>query len=186
MKRFGLYLFLVFAVIGGCAYVYFMLTGPHMKDQPHILAYQYQMPLPPKGIVPVEPDENALPSPDQLMRLRSPLPDTPGNRSRGKTYYDYYCVFCHGDTGQGNGPVGNGYMPKPADLHSPGILQMSDGELLKAMLTGPGHDPVLTRIVPVRHRWYLVLYTRVIGSERFQSEEANKPHRSDFRDRGLR
>ncbi len=186
MKRTAFYLVLFFAVTGFGVYAYFMLTGPHMKDQPNIRAYQYEMPLPPKGVVPVEPDEYALPAPDQIKQIRSPLPDTMENRRRGKTYYDYYCVFCHGDTGQGNGPVGNSYMPKPADLHAPTISKMSDGELLRAILTGPGHEPVLARIIPARHRWYLVLFTRILGREPQWIEEANIPHREDFREKALR
>lgn len=186
MKRNTLFLLLLVGFIGFCAYVYFMLTGPHMKDQPHIRSYQYQMPLPPRGIIPVEPDTSAPPDSEQVSGLKSPLQDTMENRRRGKIYYDYYCVFCHGDTGQGNGPVGNSYMPKPADLHSQKILDMSDGELLRAILTGPGHDPVLSRIIPVRHRWYLVLFTRILGREPQWIEESNIPHREDFQERALR
>lgn len=186
MKRSTLYFFLFIGLIGMCTYVYQMLTGPHMKNQPHILTYEYQMPASPPGIIPVEPDEGELPSAARVKTLRNPLADTPDNWARGKTYYQYYCVFCHGENGQGNGPVGNSYMPKPADLHSQRILKMSDGELFKAMLTGPGHDPVLPRIVPPRHRWYLVLYARELGGGPVTLEQANPPHREDFQDRALR
>ena len=37
---------------------------------------------------------------------------------------------------------------------------LSDGQLFQAMLTGPGHQPVLERVVPPEHRPYLVLYVR--------------------------
>jgi hypothetical protein len=157
-----------------------------MKDQPHILSYQYQMPLPPKGIFPVEPDKNSFPSPSRLRMMRNPLPDTKENREKGRIYYNYYCVFCHGESGQGNGPVGNSYMPKPADLHASKILKMTDGELFRAMLTGTGHDPVLLRIIPSQHRWYLVLYARELGHKQVLNEQANPPHRQDFKERALR
>ena len=32
--------------------------------------------------------------------------------------------------------------------------------IIRAMLAGTGHEPVLNRVVLPDHRWYLVLYTR--------------------------
>ena len=29
----------------------------------------------------------------------------------GKNVYGYYCAFCHGTDGAGNGPVGRSYVP---------------------------------------------------------------------------
>jgi len=40
------------------------------------------------------------------------------------------------------------------------VGEKSDGEILYAMLTGTGHEPVLQRVVPPPYRWYLVLYVR--------------------------
>ena len=88
------------------------------------------------------------------------MADTAADRARGKVYYDYYCVFCHGDKGDGNGPVGESYVPVPADLRAAKIQAYADGELLRAMLVGTGHEPVLGRVVHPEHRWYLVLYVR--------------------------
>jgi hypothetical protein len=56
-------------------------------------------------------------------------------------------------------------MPSPTDLHAPKVLKMSDGELLRAMLLGVGHEPVLSRVVFPEHRWYLVGYVRTLGKE---------------------
>jgi hypothetical protein len=153
------------AVVGIGAGIYFtiMFQGPRMQVQPHIRAYQQTMPLPPKGIVPVERDRYEVPSASQARGMKNQLPDTLTIRRRGKVYYNYYCVFCHGENGQGDGPVGYGYMPVPADLHAPKVLGMSDGDLMRAMLLGIGHEPVLPRIVSPEHRWYLVSYIRMVG-----------------------
>jgi mono/diheme cytochrome c family protein len=147
----------------GVAYFYVMFSGPHMKVQPHILAYERSMPLPPPGIVTVEPDEKTPPSEEQASAMFNPLPDNEDNRKRGKIYYDYYCVFCHGEEGRGDGPVGNSYMPKPADLHDQKILQKTDGELMRSMLTGVGHEPVMAYVILPLHRWYIVTYVRALG-----------------------
>lgn len=84
-------------------------------------------------------------------------------RDRGKVYYNYYCVFCHGENGQDDGPVGYSYMPGPTDLHAPRIVEMTDGDLMRAMLLGIGHEPVLSRIVHPDHRWYLLSHVRELG-----------------------
>ncbi|MBI4686897.1 MAG: c-type cytochrome [Nitrospirae bacterium] len=35
---------------------------------------------------------------------------------RGKVLYERYCAFCHGKTGEGNGPAGHVLFPKPRDF----------------------------------------------------------------------
>lgn len=146
-------------------YLYLMLTGPHMISQPHVLSFERKMPLPPEGIVTVERDYKTPPSPAVAAALKNPLPVSKENIQRGKVYYGYYCLFCHGEKGDGNGPVGQSYMPKPADLRESGIREEMDGILLRKMLTGPGHEPVLARVVEPDHRWYLVLYVHTLGIE---------------------
>ncbi|MDA8164526.1 MAG: hypothetical protein M0017_05785, partial [Desulfobacteraceae bacterium] len=81
-------------------------------------------------------------------------------------YYRYYCVFCHGENGVGRSPVGDSYMPAPPSLRQAGIGQLPDDQLLLAMLTGVGHDPVLERVVPPRHRWPLLLYVRSLSARK--------------------
>jgi mono/diheme cytochrome c family protein len=152
--------------IGALVYFYIMFQGPRMQVQPHIRAYQGTMPLPPKGIVPVEQDRYEIPSASRARGMKNLLPDTPAIRDRGKVYYNYYCTFCHGKNGQGDGPVGYGYMPVPTDLHAPKVLRMTDGDLMRAMLIGIGHEPVLPRVVFPEHRWYLVSYIRTLGKTR--------------------
>jgi len=149
--------------LGTLMYFYIMFQGPRMQVQPHIRAYQRTMPLPPQGIVPLERDTHAVPQSSEAAGMKNPVPLGQAVLDRGKTYYDYYCVFCHGENGQGDGPVGYSYMPVPADLHAPKIAAMSDGELLRAMLLGIGHEPTLPRVVLPGHRWYLVSYVRTLG-----------------------
>ncbi|UFS70366.1 cytochrome C [Geomonas sp. RF6] len=140
-------------------YAYVFYTGPRMKVQPHIRAYQTVAPLPPKGTVPVQAP-SPLPSAAEAGRFKNPLSESADTLGRGKVYYEYYCVFCHGDEGAGDGPVGESYVPKPADLRGGKIAAYDDGTLLRGMLTGIGHQPVLEQVVPQEHRWYLVAFVR--------------------------
>jgi mono/diheme cytochrome c family protein len=149
------------AVIAAASYLVF--SGPRMRSQPHIRAFQAIMPLPPSNAVPLE--STSIPSlPADVASLQNPLKTTPDNLVRGQAYYKYYCLFCHGERGDGNGPVGESYLPQPSDLRSNKIQSYSDGGLLRACLRGVGHEPVLEKTVLPEHRWHLALYVRALGT----------------------
>jgi hypothetical protein len=150
-------------VAGLAAVAYLLFVGPRMYDQPHIRAFQAEFPPMPDGVAAVEEPVFHAPSDAEAETRVNPLADTPENRARGAAYYRYYCAFCHGEEGDGNGPVGESYVPRPADLRTPKIRAYADGRLLRAMLVGTGHEPVLGQVVRPEHRGYLVLYTRALA-----------------------
>ena len=152
---------LLVVMLGAAALLLF--TGPRMREQPHVRAYQARMPTLPAGVVPVEP-RPGLPAAAEADALTNALSATAANLARGQVYYGYYCAFCHGPAGAGDGPVGQSYTPVPADLRSPAIGSYTEGKFLRAMLTGTGHAPVLERVVPPEHRWYLVLYAHSLSA----------------------
>jgi hypothetical protein len=152
-------LLLIPPLLVGALFCFVLYEGPRMKVQHHIRDYQMSFPNIPTGTQPVHAPER-LPSPSQATQLRNPLARNAENLARAQVYYTYYCVFCHGDSGAGDGPVGQSYIPRPADLRSGKIAAYRDGELLRSMLIGVGHEPVLERVVAPEHRWYLVLFLR--------------------------
>jgi len=164
VKRLLIAIVLLLAAGGMGVVSYILLVGPRMYVQPHIRAYQAAMPLPPAGSVPLAVEIPPLPSAAEAQAMANPLPATEANVARGKVYYEYYCVFCHGDRGDGTGPVGESYVPAPADLRPPKVRAFSDGQLLRAMILGTGHAPVLEYTVLPEHRWYLVLYTSQLAA----------------------
>ena len=97
----------------------------------------------------------------QAKLAHNPLPVSADNLANGKIYYGYYCLMCHGEKGDGNGPVGQGYVPKPMDLST--LASLSDGQLYHKMLIGKGHDPVMSQTVQPEHRWALVMYVRTLS-----------------------
>ena len=151
-------------VLGVCALCWWLVfSGPRMKVQAHVRAFQAVMPPTPAGAVPVG---DPLPAPltaESTAAMTNPLAPTPKNVARGKTYYSYYCVFCHGEAGDGRGPVGESYDPAPPDLRAPKVQSLPDGKLLLSSLTGAGHEPVLERVVPEKARWPIMLYVRSLG-----------------------
>ncbi|MCE5277888.1 MAG: cytochrome C [Planctomycetaceae bacterium] len=149
------------------------LPGPRMRTQPAVQAFQAQMPPMPAAARPQHEAFAPAPTTQEAATQRNPLPATGEQLRRGRTYYDYYCTFCHGSDGGGSGPVGESYVPTPADLRRPSVQQLGDGELLRRMLTGTGHQPVLERVVPAEHRWPLVLYVRSFATATRPAREPN-------------
>ena len=138
--------------------------NPHMGWQEHIRSYEARMPDSPPGAVPVDGSPFRLPTTAQARAMTSPLGEpSAADLPRGKVYYEYYCVSCHGDRGDGTGPVGDSFDPRPADLSARKIQAYGDGELYLAMLAGVGHANVLEYTVHPEHRWYLVAYVRTFG-----------------------
>ena len=173
MKKWIILLVIVAAAISGVV-AHLIFVGPEMTDQPNIRAYRAHMSLPPDGVVTVNPLAS-VPSSSETSAQVNPLSATKENIAHGKVYYGYYCLFCHGAIGDGNGPVGESFFPPPTDLRSSKVQNLKDGELLRAILTGAGHQPattsppqtpVLEYTVLPEHRWYLVLYLRSLGNGR--------------------
>jgi len=136
--------------------------GPRMRNQISIQPYEQKMPIMPKGTVPVTGRlETASALESQSSKLSGSA--TPTTISDGRIYYGYYCAMCHGEKGDGNGPVGESYIPKPANLGSPTVAGMSDGQLLNSMIHGVGHDPVMNQTVLPAHRRPLIAYIRTFG-----------------------
>jgi mono/diheme cytochrome c family protein len=140
-----------------------IFNGPRMRRQPKLDAFEAAMPNLPPGSVAVERSRFQVPSATALARVSNPLTGTPEQLKHAQVYYGYYCLSCHGSDGRGNGPVGESYWPKPADLHLARIQSLPDGALLRASLLGAGHAPVLARVVHPDHRWHLLLHLRSFG-----------------------
>ena len=163
MKKIIAFLILIPALLFAGLFGYILYKGPRMTVQHHIRDFQAVMPPPAAGTVSVTPSMDRLPLAADAARLTNPVQASAQNLTRGRVYYHYYCVFCHGDGGAGDGPVGNSYTPRPADLRVARIAGYRDGDLLRASLTGAGHEPVLERIVPPEHRWHLMLFVRSLA-----------------------
>jgi mono/diheme cytochrome c family protein len=165
VKRLIIFFISAAVVIGGLTILYLLFTGPRMFAQPNIRQFQAIMPVTPANTVPVKNVFEPLPSREQAQKLTNPLDANETNIAKGRVYYGYYCAFCHGEKGDGFGPVGYSYIPVPADLRTAKIKDMSDGELLYSMLTGTGHAPMLQRIIPSDYWWHLVLYARLLEKD---------------------
>ncbi len=120
------------------------------------------------GVVPVEGGEavfRATPA-DALVS-----PFAAGDAAaatRGRAVYFTFCAQCHGAAFDGNGTVGQSFVPPPADLRSAQVQTAPAGELFKRVSYGipGGRQPALDTTIPVGDRWSVLAFVRSLGIRR--------------------
>jgi mono/diheme cytochrome c family protein len=128
-----------------------------------------------------KPMEDPLPIPERSIPIDGPAyipglgaPENPiqadeVSTQRGEILFSIHCAQCHGDTGEGNGPVAPFLTKKkPANIQAEATQSKSDGTLFLTISNGiPGGMPALNENLNVRERWDIVNYIRTLA----QSEE---------------
>ena len=95
---------------------------------------------------------------DSMSTLRNPTPPSPASLENGHKYYAINCAVCHGDAGDGNGPVTNFQFPKISLLNETAVSR-SDGYIYGMIRNGRGLMPNYNRIEHM-DRWDVVNYIR--------------------------
>jgi len=98
--------------------------------------------------------------------LKNPVAANEASVSAGRQTYDKQCAGCHGDTGKGDGAMGEELNPKPANLVDADWKHgSSDGEIFVVIRDGvknTGMKPY-GRKMTTHQIWDLVNYLRSIG-----------------------
>lgn len=101
----------------------------------------------------------------------------------GKEIYFRYCHFCHGQKGQGDGPVGIALTPHPADfVADTKRMSKTDAELYKSITEGIHKEiggeamsmPRWADILSEKERWSVLAFIRQLEREGKQGQEAKK------------
>jgi len=75
------------------------------------------------------------------------------------------CQMCHGEGGQGNGPIAANIVNKPANLTLDVTQSKSDGSLFLTISNGVlGRMPPMNENLTVRDRWDLVNFIRTLAA----------------------
>lgn len=93
----------------------------------------------------------------------NPVKNDQVSLARGQELFMINCAICHGETGVGNGTVGNFFTKKPADLTSDVVQNLSDGAIFLTISNGvPNRMPPLNENLSVRDRWDVVNFVRTL------------------------
>lgn len=81
--------------------------------------------------------------------------------TKGAKYYATYCAVCHGDKGDGHGPVAEKMAVKPRNLINDEAKGYSDGRIYHAITAGYGvMGSYMSQITDADNRWAVVNYVR--------------------------
>ncbi len=93
---------------------------------------------------------------------RNPLPPTRESIARGGEIYAERCATCHGESGRGDGPLGFGLNPKPADFRVHLAAGHTDAQLFDFVTNGvPGTAmPRFASELSETDRWNVINYIK--------------------------
>ena len=140
-----------------------------MVDQPIAKPQRSLAPAGP-GSIPIAGGET-LPAPttvegmsdakDAAAAVPNPVPATPESLAEGEYLYQMNCLVCHGQQGQGDGPVGLKFVTKsPVDLHEDYTQEQADGQLFFTLTRGRELMPFYRDALSVEERWHVINYVK--------------------------
>ena len=99
-------------------------------------------------------------------KLKNPVPASAASVAAGLALYQKQCAGCHGDTGKGDGAMGEELTPKPSDLSDADWKHGStDGEIFTVLRDGIKSTGMKAfgRKMTTHQLWDVVNYVRSIG-----------------------
>jgi mono/diheme cytochrome c family protein len=78
----------------------------------------------------------------------------------GQKYYETNCMVCHGQKGDGAGPIVDKMPNKPPSILTPKIRDWKDGQLYQVITMGQGTMGAYASHIPQQSRWQVVNYIR--------------------------
>jgi mono/diheme cytochrome c family protein len=129
----------------------------NMADQASIASQQGPRLAAPAQAVPIQGPVSIDDQP-----ATEPLASTPDSIARGKTLFDIHCALCHGQDAKGDGKLSGFFNPKPKDLTSAAVQELSDQEIYMVITNGFGPMPSLAENLSRTERWDVINYIRTL------------------------
>lgn len=132
-----------------------------MEIQPSYRPMEDPLPVPARSI-PIEGPVTIA-----GMIPENPMPGDEASITRGANLFEIHCQMCHGQTGEGTGPIAAFLIKfKPANLTSPVVQSKSDGSIFLTITNGlEGRMPPLNENLTVSERWDVVNFVRTLQAE---------------------
>ncbi len=141
-----------------------MVDQPSEKPQESVAPAEPQSSIPTGGgeTVPAPTTERDMfDAKDAAVSVKNPVPATPESIARGKYFYEINCRVCHGETGVGDGPVGQKFVdPTPVDLNDAYTQDQADGQIFFTLTRGRVAMPFYRDSLSPKERWDVINYLR--------------------------
>lgn len=119
----------------------------------------------PEGAVPVQGRAPAYTN-EELSQLENPMEADEASIARGQTLFTINCAVCHGEAGDGTGPMASyfqtyGAPRPPANLTEDRLVNVPDSYLYTVVTNGlPPNMPPFANLIPGEDIWHLINYVR--------------------------
>jgi len=170
MKRISI-LALLAVTIFTAAYTILTLYDENLKfgrmwETPAVRPHEQKLLVMETGVIPFKDGEGAYKC-QKGEDIISPFgSDDPNVIESGKSLYFTYCAQCHGKQFDGNGTVGQSFIPIPKDLRGKKIQAMPEGVLFKSISYGVpgGRQPPLATTIDISDRWKIIAFLKSLPS----------------------
>ena len=106
-------------------------------------------------------------APDEFLSRMNPIPVSAGTIAAGKTLFlktaqPVACVLCHGEQGDGKGPMGAALVPPPRNFTCGSMMKdIPDGQLFWIIKNGSSGTGMMSYAgLPDEQVWQLIQYIR--------------------------
>jgi mono/diheme cytochrome c family protein len=136
-----------------------------MRETPAVRPHEEPLILMEAGVVPVNGGDALLrATPGSVLTPPLALQDA-DVIARGRAVYFTFCAQCHGPNYDGNGTVGQSFMPLPTGFRTAAVQSKPAGELFKSVSYGipGGRQPPLETTITIDDRWRVVAFVKSLG-----------------------
>lgn len=119
------------------------------QEAPRLLPPAQSVPIQGLPIIPEEFPTNAIQADEVSLQ-------------RGAILYAIHCELCHGDQGQGDGPLAGYFERTPENLTAEQTTAEFDGSVYLTIVQGFGQMPSLAENLTERERWDVINYVRTL------------------------
>ena len=103
--------------------------------------------------------------PEKSKKIKNPVNADGKSISRGKELYKVNCLLCHGEKGNGKGPISADLKVKPGNFTDKQMMQMmTDGEIFYKISKGEDLMPAWEGKLKENERWDLVNYIKTFAT----------------------
>lgn len=116
----------------------------------------------PRGMIPYAFEKTDEDRALAAITLINEIEATPANIERGKKMYGVYCLQCHGEKGDGQGPLftSKKYTYPPASLLSEKMLAAPDADIYHVITVGHGIMAEHGSMIRQQDRWKIAMYIK--------------------------
>lgn len=115
--------------------------------------------------------------------VKMPIPYTETSLVEGKSYYEIFCVHCHGKKGEGKGSlIKKELFLKPPAYNNGSTKELSEGEIYYTIYYGKGMMGSHASQIVEQKRWKIVQYVQTLQGNTLEDLRSKRVNNSSIPD----